>query len=489
MTLGTLYSDGPLCPYTHRVLIASHELEAPIDIAFGGEIPQEIREANTNGTWPVFAPADGSEMLMESNEIVDYLVDRSGARGEAYRSDSDDLARLDALPPSIAKVLLAGKPAVQAEYRAKLDLALAEVERMLARSGGPYLCGEHFSQADAHVLPWIYRVPFMVEIRNHVPKAFLANPELAAWADRVVNRKSFRRIAPKRHVLRQFYAVKATYGRPMKVGRLHHSGFRGMWADLVARTAALAAGDDVDNRALQEARDLCYLLFRAVSLHATLENLVVFPALDATRHDPRFTAEAVTQHDHEEGAMNSFLERFDRALREPPGERRDALAELAAASVPLRESQLAHFELEESTFLPVLAELEVEQHLAMLSSAYELCILERPHLIGVLASYMPIENVLSLLDSLLQAVTPDSEQWRTLLWAVHEHLDAERWLRVVRRFEDVLPLSLMVIPSDHRRGTLGDAARALHAAAPIERLSIPRAAEGTSGRSRPVDPH
>ena len=482
MTLGTLYSDGPLCPFTHRVLIASHEVGTPIDVVYGGSIPEAVRKANTDGSWPTFAPADGSAMLQESTEIVEHLIDCSGSRGAAYRSNSDDLARLDALQTCIAKVLLAGKPTIQAEFRERLDLALAEVERMLAFSGGPFLGGDHFSQADGHIAPWIYRMPFMVEIRNHVPKALLANADLAAWVDRVVNRESFRKIAPKRHVLRQFYATKASYGRPMKVGRLHHSGFRGMWADLVARTTALAAGDDLDNNELREARDLCYLLFRAVSLHATFENLVLFPALDAARSDPGFTAEALTQHDHEEGAMNSFLEHFDRALREPAGARGNTLVQLAAECARLREGQLAHLDLEESTFLPVLAGLEVEQHLAMLTSAYELCILERPHLIGVLASYMPIEDVLSLLDSLLQAVTPDSEQWRTLLSAMHQHLGPEQWLRVVRRFEDVLPLSLMVVPGSHRRGTIGDAARALHAAAPIERLSIPRGPAGNLPR-------
>ena len=79
----------------------------------------------------------------------------------------------------------------------------------------------------------------------------------------------------------------------------------------------------------------------------------------------------------------------------------------------------------------MLAELEVEQHLEMLRGAYEMCILERPHLIGVLTSYMPIENTLSLLDSLLQAVEPGSDQWRSLLTEIHRSLDAERWLRVV----------------------------------------------------------
>ena len=120
-------------------------------------------------------------------------------------------------------------------------------------------------------------------------------------------------------------------------------------------------------------------------------------------------------------------------------------------------------------------DLEVEQHLAMLRGAYEMCILERPHLIGVLASYMPIENTLSLLDSLLQAVDPDSDQWRSLLTEIHRSLDAEKWLRIARRFEDVLPTSLMVVPSGHRRQSIGEVARALHAAVPVDRLEIPEA--------------
>ena len=111
--------------------------------------------------------------------------------------------------------------------------------------------------------------------------------------------------------------------------------------------------------------------------------------------------------------------------------------------------------------MPVLNGLEVDQHLEMLRGAYEMCILERPFLIGVLASYMPIENTLSLLDSLLHAVEPDSPEWRNLLHAMHEYLGPEQWLRVVRRFEDVLPTSLMVVPSAHRRGTIGAAASAL----------------------------
>jgi glutathione S-transferase len=473
MTLGTLYSNGPLCPFNHRVQMAASELGVDISVVYHPETPESVRQANTADDWPVFAPANGDDLILDSRDIVDHLIDHAGDAGEAYRCDPAILDKLDALFRCMSKVILAGKPPIQREFRAKLDRALAEVEFVRAASGGPYLSGEHFSQADGHIAPFLYRLPFMVEIRDHLPQIFVENDDFNAWVDRIVNRESFREIAPKRHVLRQFYAKKATYGKPMKVGRLHHSGFRAMWEEVVTRTSTLSASSDSNNEQLQEARDLCYLLFRAVALHAKFENLILFPALDAAKGDPRFTADAVGQHDHEEEEMNTLLEHFDLALNEEPGSRQQTLTDLATACIRLRDGQFAHFDYEEKNFLPVLGELDVEIHLDMLRGAYEMCILERPHLIGVLASFMPIENTLSLLDSLLHAVEPDSEQWRSLLTEIHRSLGAEQWLRVTRRFEDFLPTSLLMVPAGHRRQTFGEAARALHTAVPVDRLDIP----------------
>jgi glutathione S-transferase len=475
MNLGTLYSDGPLCPFNHRVQIAATELGVDITVVYDPDIPEAVRDANTGGEWPVFSPADGGRLLRDSRDIVDYLIDHAGEAGEAYRSDPEILNTLDTLFRCISKVILAGKPTIQREFREKLDRALEDVENVRAASGGPYLGGHEFSQADGHIAPILYRLPFMVEIRDHMPEIFVENDEFNAWVDRVVNRRSFQKIAPKRHVLRQFYAKKASYGKPMKVGRLHHSGFRAMWDDVVARTSTIAEGDDRDNRRLQETRDLCYLLFRAVALHATFENLLLFPALDAAKEDTSFTSDAIGQHDHEEAEMNLLLEFFDRALSEGPGSRHQTLRDLASACSNLQKSQFAHFDYEEANFMSVLAELEAEQHVEMLRGAYEMCILERPHLIGVLASYMPIENTLSLLDSLLNAVEPDSEQWRDLLTEIHRSLNAEQWLRVARRFEDVLPTTLMVVPAGHRHRRIGSVAESLQAAVPVDRLEIPTA--------------
>jgi len=473
MTLGTLYSNGPLCPFNHRVQIAAAELGVEIGVVYHPETPPVVVEANAGGEWPVFAPAGGEPLLTDSREIVDYLIANAGAAGETYRCDSEILDDLDSLFRCMTKVILAGKPPIQKEFRGKLERALERVELRRAAAGGDFLGGDVFSQADGHIAPFLYRLPFMVEIRDHVPAIFLENEEFNAWVDRIVNRPSFRNIAPQRHLLRQFYAKRATYGQPMKVGRLHHSGFRAMWDDVVTRTGALARDADPDNASLREARDLCYLLFRAVALHATLENSVLFPALDAAKGDPNFTLDAIGQHDHEESEMNVLLDHFDRVLGEEPGRRTESLRNLAAACATLRDGQFAHFDYEEANFLPVLADLELQQHLEMLREAYEMCILERPYLIGVLASYMPIENTLSLLDSLLHAVEPDSESWRSLMIEIHRSLNAEQWLRVSRRFEDVLPTSLMVVPSGHHRRSIRETAQALQAAVPVDRLEIP----------------
>jgi glutathione S-transferase len=149
--IGTLYGDGPLCPFTHRALIARSELGAEIEIVYGSDIPAAVRDTNTSGAWPVFVPAGGGEMLQDSTQIVDHLIAASGERGAAYRSDPDILATLDTLTTCISNVILAGKPPIQNEFRAELDRALDDVEAARAASGGPFLGGDHFAQADSYI--------------------------------------------------------------------------------------------------------------------------------------------------------------------------------------------------------------------------------------------------------------------------------------------------------------------------------------------------
>lgn len=80
-----------------------------------------------------------------------------------------------------------------------------------------------------------------------------------------------------------------------------------------------------------------------------------------------------------------------------------------------------------------------------------------------------------------QSGNPDANQWRNLLTEMHRSLNSEQWLRVVRRFEDVLPTSLMVVPAGHRHQSTGEVAHALQAAVPVDRLEIPKAPVAPTG--------
>lgn len=210
MSLGTLYSNGPLCPFTHRVLIAVSELGADVDVVYGDGIPPAVKEANTSGTWPAFAPTGEDDLIEDSPEIVDYLIEASGDRGQAYSGNDDMLARLGVLIGCISKVILDGDPDVQREFRAKLDDNFTEIAKILSASGGPYLNGESFTQADGHITPFLYRLPFVEEIRGYVPEALRGNAGLRTWVDRAVARPSFQAIAPEPEALRNFYASRST---------------------------------------------------------------------------------------------------------------------------------------------------------------------------------------------------------------------------------------------------------------------------------------
>ena len=137
MTLGTLYSNGMLCPFNHRIQIAASELGVDIAVVYEPKIPESVRTANIGGEWPVFAPADGGTLLQDSRDIVDYLIDHAGESSERYCCDPEILDKLDALFRCMTKVILAGKPPIQREFREKLDRALAQVEFVRAASGGP----------------------------------------------------------------------------------------------------------------------------------------------------------------------------------------------------------------------------------------------------------------------------------------------------------------------------------------------------------------
>lgn len=210
MTLGTLYSNGHLCPFTHRVRIAAAELAVAIDVVIGEAIPAAVRDGNLSGTWPAFAPVGENFLLQDSADIIEFLISSCGEAGEVFRAAPELLATLDVLCGAFSKVMIVGDPATQREYRGRLDRALEDVAARLAASGGPFLGGPDFSQADGHAAPFLYRLPLMLELRGHRPQVLLDDPRLADWVHRIVARPSFQAVAPAPLLLRQFYAANAT---------------------------------------------------------------------------------------------------------------------------------------------------------------------------------------------------------------------------------------------------------------------------------------
>jgi glutathione S-transferase len=475
MLSGTLYSNDRLCPFTIRVLVAASELGISLDVKYGSEIPQEVRAENSAGKWPLFWERDASPLL-DSAKIVERLIEAAGARGESYRCDAGLLRALDGFIENLSPVICAGKPEIQKERRPKLETSLTLMAEHLRKNKGAYLAGSTFSQAEGHIVAFLHRMAFLGEIRAYFPAALRDDPALRDWLDRTTTQASFVSVKPSIRALRAFYEKAATYGKAMKIGRLHHSGFRPMWDDLQARLVRLSK-DDHDHEEVAEARGLCVLLFRAVALHAKFENLSLFPTLNTSQNNQLFTQHGINDHEHEVVALNDLLARCNDAAKRPAGEARRAAFEHAASGfIAHRESFFAHLAYEEAHYMPVLAELDLPTHIRLLKEAYAMCLDERPFLIGVVVAYMPKENRLSFIDSLSQAVEPEHPQWRLVMGRIHQQVDEETWLRIVHMFEDILPTSLKLIPARHQRPTFAALANELESAFPVTRIEIPNIA-------------
>ena len=473
MTSGGLFSKDKLCPFTHRILITCNEFNINIPVYYGDDIPSQISDANKGGTWPVFQPPGSAGLLKDSAVIVEYIIDNSDADGSQYNSDDKLIKLLDEFILCISKIIRAGHSGIQMDCRKKVDIVLLEIQKILKSSGGPFLAGEKFTQADAHITPFLYRLPFFKEFRNHIPALLLEDTAIIKWVDSCTNRESFRRIAPKRNLVRAFYAEKAQLGKPMKIGQLHHSGFRGMLQELIKRTDRFSNAKDPGDEFLKKTRDLCYILFRSIILHAKFENLLLYPAMEIANVNPELTREAEKQHHHECEKMNHLLSQFDHAISLPKDDRISELVELAEKCKTIKKAFIEHLEFEEKHFMPVLAGLELPEHIKLLKGAYNMCKEERPYLIGILAAFINGVEVISLIDSLLIAIHPNSDDWYDLISAIHKSVSTDQWNAITRRYEDSIPTSLLIAPVSQWHMDYSAWAAAIDADLPVSKLEIP----------------
>ena len=473
MTTGGLFSKDKLCPFTHRILITCNEFNINIPVFYGGDIPPHIHEENKEGTWPVFQPPGSAGLLKDSAVIVEYILDNSDAETSQYVSDNKLIELLDEFVLSISKIIRAGHPSIQTDFRKKFDNVLQEIQKILNDSGGPFLGGENFTQADGHVTPFLYRLPFFKEFRNHIPVLLLENKEIITWVDSCTKRESFAKIAPARNILRAFYARMAQIGKPMKIGQLHHSGFRNMLGEIQNRAENFSKPTDPGNDYLNKTRDLCYILFRAIILHAKFENLLLYPAMELAEVNPDLTLEAEKQHHHECEEMNQLLTQFDHVISLPEKNRHSELVVLAGKCNTIKKAFIEHLEFEEKHFMPILSGLDLPEHKKLINGAYNMCKAERPYLIGILAAFINSVDIISLIDSLLIATTPDSEDWYELIQAIHKSVDENQWNAITRRYEDIIPTSLLIAPVSEWHMDYSAWATALDKDLPIQKLEIP----------------
>ena len=176
----TVY-DAARCPYCARVRITLAEKDVEyeaIEIDLGNR-PAWIYEKNVTGRVPVIE--EDGWILPESAVIMEYLEERY-PEPALLAADPEDraLARLwmfrhDDLTAPYYAVRRGDESA-----REQLDAQLRRLDDALSLR--PWLGGRDYGLADIAYVPWILRMQQMLGIQ------FDAQPALADWLDRVVER-------------------------------------------------------------------------------------------------------------------------------------------------------------------------------------------------------------------------------------------------------------------------------------------------------------
>ena len=176
----TVY-DAARCPYCARVRITLAEKDIEfeaIEIDLGDR-PAWIYEKNVTGRVPVIE--EDGWILPESAVIMEYLEERYPEPALLAADPADRaLARLwmfrhdDLTAPYYA--LRRGDESA----REKLDAQLGRLDDALSLR--PWLGGGEYGLADIAYVPWILRMQQMLGIQ------FDAQPALADWLDRMVDR-------------------------------------------------------------------------------------------------------------------------------------------------------------------------------------------------------------------------------------------------------------------------------------------------------------
>ena len=157
-TLPILYSFRR-CPFAIRARLALAYAGIAVEIrevALKNK-PEQLLAISPKGTVPVLQLTDGS-VLEESLDIMHWaLAQQDSEHWLAFSKDAETLIKWNdgGFKYYLDRYKYADRypEFSQAYYRQKAEAFLAELENRLQNS--PYLCGDHFSLADAAIFPFI----------------------------------------------------------------------------------------------------------------------------------------------------------------------------------------------------------------------------------------------------------------------------------------------------------------------------------------------
>jgi glutathione S-transferase len=193
----------PMSTCTRKVLFTLHETNTPhefqlVDFAKGEHKSPEYMARQPFGQLP--AIEDDGFRLFESRAIARYIDEKSGNKaspkdlqGRAIMEQWISVEQADFYTP-IMTFIYQGifqrpqKPEDLEKAQQKVDQTCGVIDRALAASGKPWLCGDQFSIAEVAYAPYIE-----YGMGTDAKQIFAKYPQFTAWWNRVSERPAWQK--------------------------------------------------------------------------------------------------------------------------------------------------------------------------------------------------------------------------------------------------------------------------------------------------------
>ena len=206
-----------LCPYATRVALALREKGLAFDlqhIDLANKPVWYAKEVNKKGLVPALQVVDDDLVVVESLDILKFVEEAFEGAALLPEQGKQREVALEVVNSVAAKVVSGGLRAVAGGDRlwgigpnpnpAALGRELGALEEILAKSGGPYLCGPDVTLADLATYPFVERFEVALGIGGHSVRD-LGSPLVWQWMQDMQARDSCRWAAADPTLLGEAY--------------------------------------------------------------------------------------------------------------------------------------------------------------------------------------------------------------------------------------------------------------------------------------------